>query len=250
MNETSRISSSRACHGSRPSTFSVPSYGVSPRIAFNAVVFPAPFGPIRPRMRPSSTRRSIPSRAFVAPKVFRNPRASMHAMISALLFRRNRNARFRRLCVSRAAVSAIQQFVGLQPQALNGRLNARPFLVQKFLPLTLQQQSARPRIDKHSAASPGLDQPFVHQFLITLQDRKRIHPIFRRNRAYRGQRISLFERTVENHRDHAVAKLAVYRLTVVPLTVHPGFPIVLWRDSVTLHVAGPNARGPSCPRAS
>src|SRR2546427_179163 len=38
-----------------------------------------------PRMRPSSTCRSIPSSATVAPKVLRRPRASMHTMASVLL---------------------------------------------------------------------------------------------------------------------------------------------------------------------
>src|SRR5437016_382362 len=45
MNETSRMSCSRAAHGSRPSTLSSPWYAVSPRIAFSKVVLPAPFGP-------------------------------------------------------------------------------------------------------------------------------------------------------------------------------------------------------------
>ena len=52
------MSSSRFVHGSRPSTFNSPSYDVSPRIALSAVVLPAPFGPIIPRMRPSSICKS------------------------------------------------------------------------------------------------------------------------------------------------------------------------------------------------
>src|SRR6202171_3778674 len=80
MNETSRISSSRALHGSRPSTDNFPSYDVRQRIASSAVVLPAPLGPMSPRMRPSSTRRSTLSNATVVPKVLRRPRASIVAI--------------------------------------------------------------------------------------------------------------------------------------------------------------------------
>ena len=85
MNETSRMSSSRAFHGSRPRTFNCPSYGMNPRIALSAVVLPAPLGPMTPRMRPSSTRKSMPSSATVVPKTLRKPRASIVAITSTLL---------------------------------------------------------------------------------------------------------------------------------------------------------------------
>ena len=108
-------------------------------------------------------------------------------------------------------------------------MDPRPFFAQKLLPFALQQQTARARIDEHAAASPALDQPLVHQLLIALQDRERIDPIFGRDIAHRGQRIAFLEHAVEYHRDHAVAKLAVNRLTVVPLTVHQVFQITLTR---------------------
>src|SRR5438105_905629 len=53
---------------------------VQQRIALSAVVLPAPFGPINPRMRPSSTRRSTLSKAMVVPKTLRRSRASIHTM--------------------------------------------------------------------------------------------------------------------------------------------------------------------------
>ena len=59
-------------------------------MALSAVVLPAPLGPISPRMRPSSTRISMPSNAIVVPNSLRRPRASMHAMALALLFSRTR----------------------------------------------------------------------------------------------------------------------------------------------------------------
>ena len=69
----------------------------------------------------------------------------------------------------------------------------------------------------------ALDQPLIHQLLIALQNRERIDPIFGRDIAHRRQRIAFLEHAVEYHRDDAVAKLAVNRLTVVPLTVHQVF---------------------------
>src|ERR1700682_2742326 len=134
MNETSRISSSRALHGSRPSTDNFPSYDVRPRIALSAVVLPAPLGPMSPRMRPSSTRRSTPSSAMVVPKALRRPRASMDAIGSApFLFG------FR----LRPEPCASQQFFGCQAEPLNGCVDPRPLFRQEFLAFALEQQIAR-----------------------------------------------------------------------------------------------------------
>src|SRR5881394_3236980 len=159
MKETSRISSSRALHGSRPSTFNFPSYDVSPRIAFSAVVFPAPFGPINPRIRPSSTRKSIPSSAFVAPYTFRTPLASMHAIASAfLLFL----ALFFPTGSRRALCIPVEQFFRPQPQSLDRRAYPRPLFLQKILSLALQQKLTRASLHEHSNAPPALDQLLVH----------------------------------------------------------------------------------------
>src|ERR1700687_5269090 len=222
MKQASRISWSRSFHGSRPSTLSSPWYEVSPRIALSAVVLPAPLGPMSPRMRPSSTRRSTPSSATVVPNVLRRPRASMHAMASALLFGGIRLRGLRRRGLRRRP-RAIQEFFRLQAKPLDGGLDPRPLFAQELLPLALQQQAARAGIDEHAKAAPGLDQPLVHQFLIALQDRERIDPIFGRDRAYGGQRIAFLKHAVQYHRDHPVAQLAVDRLIVVPLTVHHVF---------------------------
>ena len=49
---------------SRPSNRTLPaSGGTSPEMQLNSVVLPAPFGPIRPVMRPASTDRSTPRSA-------------------------------------------------------------------------------------------------------------------------------------------------------------------------------------------
>src|ERR1041385_631914 len=144
MKETSRMSSSRAAQGSRPRTVSSPSYEVRPRIALSAVVLPAPLGPMIPRMRPSSTLRSIPSTATVVPKTLRSPRASMHAMASLPLLRGIR--------------CGLQEFLRLESEPRNGGADPRPFFRQELFALALEQQVARARVDVHAEASFFLDE--------------------------------------------------------------------------------------------
>src|SRR5258706_13715915 len=134
-----------------------------------------------PRMWPSSTRRSTPSPATVVPKAFRRPRASMHAMASALLVF---SVRSRRTLRRPAVFGSIQQFFWFQTEPLNHRLDPGPFFVKKFLAFALQQQVACAGIDEHAATSFGLHKPLVHQLLIALQNRERIDPRFGRDIAH------------------------------------------------------------------
>src|SRR5260370_32438946 len=92
----------------------------------------------------------------------------------------------------------------------------------------------RASIDEHAEASLSFDKPLVHQLLIALQDRKWIHPIFRRDSAHGRQRVAFLENAIEYHRDHTVAKLAVDRLTIIPLTVHQVFLLPLAGDTRAL----------------
>src|ERR1700730_8159902 len=169
-----------------------------------------------PRMRPSSTRRFTPSSAMVAPKVLRRPRASMHTMASTLLL-----CSFRRP----AGGAGIQEFFRFQAEALNGCVDPGPLFGKKFLAFALQQQIARTGFDEHAETSLLLDKLLVDQFLIALQNRERIDPIFGRDIAHRWQRLAFLENSVEYQGDDTVAKLAVNRLTVVPLKIHPVFQI-------------------------
>src|SRR5690242_14160419 len=166
MKATSRTTSSRALHGSRPRTFSSPSNGVRPRIALSAVVLPAPFGPISPRMRPSSTRRSTPSSAMVVPKALRRPRASMHAMASTILLAGVRRFRFLglRLCGARLlpVAGAVDQFFCFQSEPLDGRGDSWPLFAQELLPLAIEQQLARSGVNEHAQAPSALDQALIH----------------------------------------------------------------------------------------
>src|ERR1051326_813175 len=163
MKETSRISSSRAAQGSRPSTFHSPSYDVSPRIAWSAVVVPAPFGPIIPRIRPSSTRKSMPSSATVVPNVLRRPRASMQTMLSAVFLPMPRGG--------------FEQFFWIQIEPPNGRVNSGPVFPEKFLPLAFKQQISRARSNEHAEAAPFFDKLFVHQFLVSFEDSQRVDAV-------------------------------------------------------------------------
>jgi hypothetical protein len=93
--------------------------------------------------------------------------------------------------------------------------------VQKFLPLAMKQSAPSAGFDEHPEASPFLDQLFVDQFLICLQDRERIDSIIGRNISHGGQRITLVEYAVKNHMHNTVAQLTVNRLTIIPFTIHP-----------------------------
>ena len=126
-----------------------------------------------------------------------------------------------------AAGAGLQQFFRLQAEALNGGVDPGPFFAQELLPFALQQQTACPAIDEHAAPSFGLNQSLVHQLLIALQNRERIDPIFGGDIAHRRKRVAFLENSVQYHRDHAVVKLAVNRLTVIPLRIHYVFQIAL-----------------------
>src|SRR6266446_3532821 len=213
MKETSRVSSSRAFQGSRPSTVNFPSYEVSPRIALSAVVLPAPFGPISPRMRPSSTRRSTLSKATVVPKTLRRPCASIVAITSPPL-----------CCLGTPLRGGgIEFFLG-QTKPLNLFRNPRPFVGEKFLTFALQQKITRAGFNKHPKTALHLDQLLIDQLLIGLQNGQRIDPKFGCDVADGRQRIAFFEHTVENHMDATIAKLAINRLTIIPFTTHPCVP--------------------------
>src|SRR4029077_12060054 len=161
-----------------------------PRIALSAVVLPAPLGPMSPRMRPSSTCRSMPSSAMVVPKALRMPRASMVTIASALLFDS------RRLPTRNGSG---QQLLRRQAEPLNGGVDSGPLLGKKLLALALQQQIASTGIDEHAATSFLFDELLVDQLLIAFQNRERIDPVFGRHVAHRRQRIAFVEHAIEYH---------------------------------------------------
>ena len=82
------------------------------------------------------------------------------------------------------------------------------------------EQFARTIVDVHPSAAFLLDELFVDELLVRLQDRDRIEPVLGGDVAHRGKRIAFVENAVEDERDDTIAKLAVDRLTVVPFTFH------------------------------
>src|SRR2546423_8156637 len=167
MKQTSRISWSRSAQGLRPSTRSSPSNAVRPRMALSAVLLPAPFGPMSPRMRPSSTRRLMPSSATVVPNVLRRPRASIQGMTLALLLSS--------IARRRARGGGIQFFLS-QAEPLNGGGDPGPLFGQKFLAFALQQQIACAGFDEHPEPALHLDQILIHHVLVGFQNRQGIDP--------------------------------------------------------------------------
>src|ERR1700733_503072 len=212
MNETLRISSSRCERGSSPNTRSSPSKRVRPRIAFKAVVLPAPLGPMRPTMRPGSTVKVTSSNACVWRYDFFRPRASITFVITL-----PRCGRVRRIGRGR---SVAQQVGGREAQPLDGGVDLRPLLLQKALALVLHQGGARPKADKHPQPPPLLHQLLVDELLVTLQYGQGVQPELRCDVPDRRQRIAFLQHPFQNHRNHPVPQLPVNRQAVIPLRVH------------------------------
>src|SRR2546422_3299947 len=173
---------------------------MSPRIAWSAVLLPAPFGPTIPRMRPSRTSRSMPSRATVVPKDLRRPRASMQDMASALLLDDVRPP---------ARRAATQELLGVDAEPPDVGSNPRPVLGEKLLTFALQELRSRALDDEHAAPAPGLDELLVHQFLVGLQHGDGIDPVLGGDGAHGGQGFALVQRAVEDHGDDPAAELTV-----------------------------------------
>jgi len=96
-------------------------------------------------------------------------------------------------------------------------------LRQKFLAFAFEKKIARAGFDEHPQTALLLDQFLVDQFLIGLQNGKRVDSIFGRDIAHRRQRIAFVEHAVENHGNDTIPKLSINRLPVVPFTLHPVF---------------------------
>src|SRR5215475_11200958 len=114
----------------------------------------------------------------------------------------------------------VRQLVQCEAEPFDVLRNARPMFSEKFLALALKQSFARAAFYKHSEPAPFFDEPFIDQFLISFQNGEGIHSIIRGHRSDRGQWIFFFQNAVENHVDHAIAKLAINRLTVIPFPRH------------------------------
>src|SRR5262245_13178432 len=185
---------------------------------------------MRPTMRPGSTRKLTSSRARVVPKVLPRPRATISSLTTALLvlvlvrarvFRggaaRRRQRRSRR---GRHLVELVEEFPGLEAEALDAARDLRPLLVEEELALVLQEGAPRALGDEHAAPAPLLDEVLVDELLVALQNREGIEPVLRRNAADRRQGIAVVQHALQDHRHHAIAQLAIDRSAVVPVGIH------------------------------
>ena len=82
-------------------------------------------------------------------------------------------------------------------------------------------------VDEHAASALLLDQLLIDELLVSLENGQRIETKLGRDSADRGQRVTLFEDTLEDHRHHSITQLPVDRLAVVPLRVHQSAPVTL-----------------------
>src|SRR5918993_43187 len=165
MKQTSCISWWRWRKGSRPSTDSSPSKRVRPSRALSAVVLPAPFGPIRPTMRPDWTRKLTSCRARVGPNALPRPRATMRSVTLALLLRILRalvtHGGQRGRGRGRNLVEGVQQFPGLEAEALDAARDLGPLFLEEELALVFQERAARALGHEHPAPAALLHQVLV-----------------------------------------------------------------------------------------
>ena len=103
---------------------------------------------------------------------------------------------------------------------MDERKNVRPLLLEESLSLAGEQQQPRAVADVHAATAAFVDQPFVDELLVSLQDGERIQAVIRGYRPHGGQWIALLERSFQDEGNHPIAQLAIDRLIVVPMGIH------------------------------
>ncbi len=103
---------------------------------------------------------------------------------------------------------------------MDGGLEVRPFFDEELLAFGLEEEVAGSGGDEHAAAATAFDDALVDQLLVALEDGEGVDAVFGGNGADRGKGFTFLEEAVEDHGDDAAAKLAVDRLTVVPLEFH------------------------------
>src|SRR5690606_6083241 len=236
MKHTCCISCCRCRCGSRPSTLSSPWYGVRPRMAFSAVVLPAPLGPIRPTMRPAGMVKVTLSRARVLPKDLLSPRAWMMAVMRWSPWK-----------------SEVAQKGGrIDIKTPNAGDDQRPFVLEEALAFTLAQFQVGAL--GHVQAQPAalLDDALVEQRLVGLGHGQRIDGQLGGNLADRRQRLPGTDGAVKDLCQHPLAQLHVDRRVVGPFVHHDRLPPVAkekngqrrsgWRRSVAALAASFSAR--------
>ena len=130
---------------------------VSPRMALRAVVLPAPFGPMRPTMRPGWTVKLTPSSARCAPNALRQaPRFNYCCHLLHPVLRGPGGT-----LPPAAAAPSRSRSLAESPSLLDAGEHLRPLVLEEALPLVLQQRLARPDVHEH-ARGRGAFPPAAH----------------------------------------------------------------------------------------
>src|SRR4029077_838351 len=104
------------------------------------------------------------------------------------------------------------EFFGSEAEPRNGRVDLRPFRLEEVHTLVFHERGASPFIDEHAPSALLLDQLLIDELLVSLENGKRSETKLRRNSADRGQRVTLFEDSLEDHRHHSITQLPIDRL--------------------------------------
>jgi len=92
-----------------------------------------------------------------------------------------------------------------------------PVFGEELLALGLEEEAAGSGGDEHAEAAASFDDSLVDELLIALEDGEGVDAVFGGNGADGGKGFSLLKEAVEDHGDDSASKLAIDRLTVVPL---------------------------------
>lgn len=103
---------------------------------------------------------------------------------------------------------------------MDGGLEVRPFFGEELLAFGLEEEVACSGGNEHAAAATAFDDALVDELLVAFEDGEGVDAIFGRNGPDGRKGFTFGEEAVEDHGDDAAAKLAVDRLTVVPLEFH------------------------------
>ena len=119
--------------------------------------------------------------------------------------------------------------------------HARPLLLEKALAFATHELRAAALGNEHAPATPLLDEPLVHELLVSLEHGERVQGELRCDTPDRWQRITVGELTLQDHGDYLVAKLPINGLAVVPGRIHAA-----GRSGASLHYCS-RTPGPDCP---
>jgi len=117
-------------------------------------------------------------------------------------------------------IGSVEKVGGGETESMDGGLEVWPLFDEELLAFGVEEEVTGSGGDEHTKAATAFDDALVDEFLIALEDGEGVDAIFGGNGADGGKGFTFLEEAVEDHGDDAAAKLAVDRLTVVPLEFH------------------------------